>query len=383
MEIIENSLRNFSSGELTHFVGLESIEFAKNILERDVDHTELVNALFFSLGIGLIQDPSFRSKLIERMRKNDVDKVIGAIVEIYPDKPEILAIEEVEKKYEFLSEFSNIDIDNFAKALGVSEEWNSSKDNSARIKGITKLDPEYPLYSYQSEIAQKALQMIGNEKDTRAIIHLPTGSGKTRTAMNIACMHLRQNPIGLVVWLADTQELCSQASAEFGIAWRYLGDRSLKNYCYYADTDISLGGVDEGFLVAGLQKLNAARRSDRKLLFDLVAKNASLVIFDEAHKAIASTYSEISSELADNVTQDSFLLGLTATPGRTLMQGKGVESEGDMALSEFFNGKKISMHVAGYISPLDYLISNQYLARPEFLEIDYADTIKYTFAKKF
>ncbi len=378
VEIIRKALLNFSSGELIVFLGRESIEFAQKMLEQEVTHEQLVDSLYLGLGIGLIQDPEFREKLIERMSKEDVVNVLSVITQIYPDKKEVLDQPNIEYKYEFLNEFSKIDIDNFALALGITEEWEECKKGSRSVVGIQKLVAKYPMHSYQSEIVTRVLGFINEGVGSRCLIHLPTGAGKTRTAMNIACMHLRDRPQGLVVWLADTQELSSQAASEFMNAWNFLGNRTLKCYSYYSDTDISLGGIERGFLVAGLQKLNSARKSDRKLLFDLVARNASLVIFDEAHKAIASTYSEISVQLSESVRGKSFLLGLTATPGRSYMAG---ESPEDKRLSDFFNSKKISMSVPGYLSPVDYLISEKYLARPKFFEIDYANTIRFSFNK--
>jgi len=376
MDIIKRTLLKFSNGELVLFLGRSSIDFAELMLGQAVTHEQIVDSLYFSLGIGLIQNCDFREKLIERMSKQDVDDVLSTISSIYSSDTKISSLPTTISKYEFLIEFSKIDIDSFAMALGLADEWEESKNSSVKVKGIQKISAKYPMYPYQSEIVGRVLNLINDNINSRCLIHLPTGSGKTRTAMNVASMHLRMNPSGLVVWLADTQELCSQAALEFNKAWSFLGDRDVKNYSYYSDTDISLGGVEKGFLVAGLQKLNSIRKSESKLLFDLVAKNASLVIFDEAHKAIASTYSDISTELSRNISNKSFLLGLTATPGRSYMQGDSPE---DRSLSDFFNNKKISMSVAGYLSPIDYLISNKYLARPEFISVDYANTIKLSF----
>ena len=57
---------------------------------------------------------------------------------------------------------------------------------------------------------------------------MPTGSGKTRTAMNIIVDYLRSQEPSLIVWLAYSEELCEQAATEFQRAWQYLGDRD----CY-------------------------------------------------------------------------------------------------------------------------------------------------------
>jgi len=43
---------------------------------------------------------------------------------------------------------------------------------------------------------------------------MPTGAGKTRTAMNVIAEQLREFPEQAVVWLAHNEELCEQAASE-------------------------------------------------------------------------------------------------------------------------------------------------------------------------
>jgi superfamily II DNA or RNA helicase len=58
---------------------------------------------------------------------------------------------------------------------------------------------------------------------------------------------------------------------------------------------------------------------------------------------------------------DTALLGLTATPGRTWN-----DKDEDRKLAHFFGKKKVSLSVAGYSSPVDFLIDEGYLAKPTF-----------------
>jgi superfamily II DNA or RNA helicase len=97
---------------------------------------------------------------------------------------------------------------------------------------------------------------------------------------------------------------------------------------------------------------------------------------DEAHEAIAPSY---------RLVLDSFvmqhpsigLLGLTATPGRTW---SNVES--DRELAEYFGLRKVGLHVEGYDSPVEYLIAEQYLARPVFRSLFYEGRIEITDADR-
>ncbi|MDY6992242.1 MAG: DEAD/DEAH box helicase, partial [Pseudomonadota bacterium] len=175
----------------------------------------------------------------------------------------------------------------------------------------------------------------------------------------------------LVIWLTDRNELCEQALNEFIAAWKYLGNTTITSYGYFGDSDISLGGVNSGFLVCGVQSLWALRNSRRELLYRLLAKEAYLVVFDEAHKAAADTYSQM-IEFILSTSGDSKLLGLTATPGRKLSWLK-VEDDENTQLANIFGGNKVTMSIPGYVSPIQYLFDNNYLATPEFKSLDYSD----------
>jgi superfamily II DNA or RNA helicase len=96
-----------------------------------------------------------------------------------------------------------------------------------------------------------------------------------------------------------------------------------------------------------------------------LADVAQLIVIDEAHQAIAETYSSVLEVLAKN--KDSRILGLTATPGRTWN-----DPLRDAELADFFHKNKVTLQMPGYISPIDYLIDEGFLAKPLFetMQID-------------
>ena len=61
----------------------------------------------------------------------------------------------------------------------------------------------------------------------RALLQMPTGSGKTRTATELIIEHLNreENEISQVVWLANTRELCEQAIQCVSETWDHLGKK--------------------------------------------------------------------------------------------------------------------------------------------------------------
>ena len=76
------------------------------------------------------------------------------------------------------------------------------------------IKPSYGLFSHQRVVAKKAIEGL-TRHPYATLVHMPTGSGKTRTAMHIVAKTLQMQPHRLVIWLAQTSELLEQAASEF------------------------------------------------------------------------------------------------------------------------------------------------------------------------
>jgi superfamily II DNA or RNA helicase len=222
---------------------------------------------------------------------------------------------------------------------------------------------DYGLFKHQRRAALKVREKL-TSAPRKVILHMPTGAGKTRTAMHIIADHFRLREPATVVWLAHSEELCEQAAIEFEKAWAKLGNRDITVHRFWGARDIDLNQVSDGFIVAGLTKLYRSLKSNQNIIINL-GRKATLVVLDEAHSAIADTYKMLLEALtAQNL--DVALLGLTATPGRTWN-----DVNADMELAKFFRRQKVSLELEGYDNPVDYLISEGYLARPEFESLMY------------
>jgi DNA repair protein RadD len=226
-----------------------------------------------------------------------------------------------------------------------------------------RLEVEYGLFEHQRNAVRSAAVFL-EAGARRCVLHMPTGSGKTRTALNTVARELRSSEPKVVIWLAHSEELCGQAVDEFREAWSKLGDRPVDIYRYWGDADVDIGDVRDGFFVAGLSKLYSRAKRDMDFLVRL-ADRADLVIIDEAHQAIAETYRFLLDVLVER--NQSALLGLTATPGRTWN-----DPEADARLADFFARQKVTLTVPGYASPVDYLVDEGYLALPHFESLTYA-----------
>ncbi|KUI25821.1 restriction endonuclease [Mycobacterium sp. IS-1742] len=225
------------------------------------------------------------------------------------------------------------------------------------------ITPAHPLFAHQRLAAARVLDNLEREPH-RVMLHMPTGSGKTRTAMSVVCDLLNQREPRLVVWLAHSEELCEQAVEEFKKAWAHLGNRPVGVQRWWGSHGLAEPIIRDGIIVAGLSK---AYSSVRKSLAEIgtIAGHVGLVVMDEAHQAVAPTYSQLLDVLTES-GRPAPLLGLTATPGRTWN-----DIDEDERLADFFYRRKVSLEVAGYDNPIEYLVDEGYLADTEFEQLRY------------
>ena len=222
---------------------------------------------------------------------------------------------------------------------------------------IETAQARYGLFDHQRRAVSDLAPLLA-DFERRAVLHLPTGVGKTRTAMHVVAETLRRHEPGIVVWLASGRELLEQAIDAFVIAWEHLGTRSVQLGSMWGNRTPDLPAFTDGFLAVSLAKAWALMGSRDPGWAARLAPRVRLVVFDEAHQSVATTYKRITKELT--VDYRCALLGLTATPGRTW-----ADIDADGRLAEFFADNKVTLTVPGD-NPINYLIDQGYLARPIF-----------------
>ena len=230
---------------------------------------------------------------------------------------------------------------------------------------------EFGLFPHQRDVANRVSQSI-RDGYGRVVLHMPTGSGKTRTAMHIVSRFLTNSEPSVVIWLAASAELLDQAANAFVSAWSRLGNREIKILRFWGDYTQDMSTVpNDCFIVAGLQKMNAFK-SKAGIDIMRLANSVKLVVVDEAHQAIAPTYRDLIDSLV-NTGMSNALIGLTATPGRTWS-----DIDKDQRLSSFFEGQKVMLKAGDDNDPVLYLTEQGYLARAEFryLEIEMTSELK-------
>ena len=220
-----------------------------------------------------------------------------------------------------------------------------------------RLVPEHGLFDYQRDAVRELIPLL-SEGERRTVLHLPTGAGKTRTAMHVVAKFLNTVDPSVVVWLASGRELLEQAVFAFKDAWTHLGMRPVQVGTMWGDRLPDLDSFSDGFLAVGLAKGWAVLSMTDPGWATRIAPKVRLVVFDEAHQSIARTYRQLTEELM--LDYRCALLGLTATPGRTWSD---IDKDGELA--KFFSGNKVTLQVSGK-DPIGYLVENGFLARSNF-----------------
>ena len=117
----------------------------------------------------------------------------------------------------------------FVRSLGFSDEWagepKAKRPPYIEVEGPRSL-PE--LHDYQRVIATNMREMLraegGDSVERRGMVSMPTGSGKTRVAVQAIVEAVRDDGFrGGVLWVADRDELCEQAVEAWAQVWRSEG----------------------------------------------------------------------------------------------------------------------------------------------------------------
>ena len=229
----------------------------------------------------------------------------------------------------------------FAMALGFPPEFGGSRRarRPAEIWASGPM-PLGELHDYQDRLVGELGNLIVHhhkEAPARAVLGLPTGSGKTRVAVETA-VHCALRTGATVLWVAQTDELCEQAVQSFRQVWANLGQpwtelRLLR--LWGGNPNPGASDIDVPTVVVASIQTVVSRVSGT--LPEWI-QEASLVVIDEAHHAIAPSYTRLLNWLTAKQADDGNttlppLLGLSATPFR------GRNEEESHRLASRFGGR--------------------------------------------
>jgi superfamily II DNA or RNA helicase len=353
---LSRRLKMLGAAKLSNLIGQDKLEAINAVIRKEITEINMVNMLTTHYGSQILAQKPIREAILNGLPKPHLNYLLTG---------------------EFDNNSPTPSNENLQKLL--SARWGRESPFSIRFLSIFNLGNEYlpaerpdiiseeillpssALYDYQKRVKDRLLRSFFGGAQ-RVLIHMPTGAGKTRTATEGIVDYWRTtgDSNGYLMWLTDSEELCSQAEETFKKIWKIRGDSPIKLYKLWGDH--TLPKIDEtgGIIIASLQRLHRLRTSPSNEEFRVLAKMKTrnrLVVVDEAHKSIAPTYMQAIEFMCDLLTTK--LLGLTATPGRT-------DPNQVRILVEFYHNNKISITDEKGIdipNPILYLQQNEYLSQ--------------------
>ena len=348
---LKSVLLRLGNEEREGILGHNAIEIIQGLRNQDLSPFEIIQLILTRYsGAEILRLATLRNEIILALNKNEIVELANQIGFI---------LQQGVSPWESLIDgFKKSHIPGLLAFFETPDDAPMELDNTPSSETVK---PNYALFPHQLAAAHSAIEILRSET-RRVLLHMPTGSGKTRTAMHIVAEYLAAHPGHLVVWLASTEELCAQAADEFEKAWQSLGAFDANLYRFWGEHIVEYDDLTTGLLVAGLKKANDSLNVGDGRFIGRVGARTSLVVFDEAHQSIAETYRGVVDILFGAGAPDGTrVLGLSATPGRS-----ATDVEADRELVRFWGNKKVVLQIPGFDNPIDGLIQQGFLARPIF-----------------
>lgn len=279
-------------------------------------------------GVSILKNNEFRKEFLARLSKEEILLFRSALPDKYVECDDLRIIVNEVAKARWKK---NSITDCLLSILEITEDifQKDTLDNNS-VESIVADARFFELLDYQFVIKQRVLNELTNGIPlNRMLIQMPTGTGKTKTAMHTIIHHFNfnLNKSGLIIWLAHTKELLDQAYETFTSVWRHLGNGSVAAYKLWDKFELPDNGEElSGFLFGGFQKLISISKTKPDMFARLV-RNCKLIVVDEAHKAAAKETKLLINGLMNKTpdTPDRSLIGLTATPGRNIADNTDIK----------------------------------------------------------
>jgi len=244
------------------------------------------------------------------------------------------------------------------------------QDDSEELLVENETKCNSPLHDFQDRIRRKVVNLIFNGQK-RFLIHMPTGSGKTRTASEILLDFVRLSSSKAlfsekikILWIAQSSELCYQAFETVKFIFEKKSTVNIKLAHFYDNMNIPLEiENDSAIIFCSIQKLLIHYNEE---FWRKIRNETYLVIVDEAHRSVASKWVQALNFFVND--SSAYLLGLTATPGI----GAGID-DSNYLLSLFYHGNKVSITDENYVdleTPIEFLVQREFLAEIDRFDID-------------
>lgn len=332
-------LNRVPSHRLLNFLPEWQTPYFKNDL-FDINHEELIEYIY-SIKFEVFNNDKKLGKLLEFLNDDEINELVRVNVELRVLKHNLkdfikqLAIGNISKKIinDIKKELQIINFENI-EIITYKEEF---KSYGKRF---------YELFDYQMYIKEQLLNLILTDFPVKKVlVHMPTGTGKTKTTMHLVnqfYIDYMQKP-GLIIWIAHTNILLEQAEETLETVWERLGKGVLNIFRIYSGIEYNIETIinNGGIIFCNISSLISLLKNNESN-FNLISSKTNMIIFDEAHKILASESRRVISELVKVKPGYSSrtLIGLTATPGRSVYN-----DDENFRLAEYFDRTTIKIDV--------------------------------------
>ncbi len=357
---LEKHLIRMGMPILQEIIGKDELEAISLITNKSINEAMITDLLIKSNGSDIFSDRLLRGYVIHFLPENyksyleynKTDKKISLniekqlidrawnrtfrshfrLIEIFDLTYDYLPDEVIEDKNNFILKTENkIKEDNFfilivKKIIDFIKSLFSKKEEET-----------FGLEDFQIRIKNKLIEKINN-KNLKTIIHMPTGSGKTKTTIaSLLDYNLKTNFLAknFLIWLAHSDELCDQAIDSFENLWSPYGTQDLPLIRLKEQKIDEIKNLSGGIIICTYSKLHRMRMNNLgSKILEHIRTKSKFIIADEAHMVPAKTF----RDSIEFITKLDFtvLIGLSATPG-------GYYVDQTKELSDYFLKNKITI----------------------------------------
>lgn len=364
--ILVDLLRRCDMHTLSDILGPSVLAVIKEVHSVGVEG-KMAETILLKLGSKALQNIKLRMSLIDVFPLQIIDDFAEALGREFSSPIE--AVSELTKYFKSWNEKTS---SVFLRVLGLSNalEFRSQKDTRlpcelVKVEYGHEIVSTGQLHGYQSTVRHQLNKALLHSKDQKAVmVQMPTGAGKTFTALESVVDILRLNSHNtFVVWIVESNELAHQAFNSFKKIWAQKGDREIGLYRFHNGIVPEQLESDSGVAFCSFSTTNSVLAKDNhkgEVALKTILESTHTIIVDEAHSSMAETYEECLDVLKK--LSNPNLVGLTATPGR-------VNEEEFNGLVQLFDGLTIQIQDSNgkaISSPVNHLQELGYLAKINF-----------------
>jgi len=371
LKLLKEHIHSIIQGKKIELIGdndiVNAIDAYKDLLGLDDELSELSSIISNLYGREILIDN--KNKVFENILKFNselIPQIKSSFSEFNIDDDSQI-LNSISNKFNFLNHEFSLKLLN---TLGYKTDYFLPENKIEKLVNQPIQIPQFQLHNFQKYIKDKSIDFLLNpEKSNKHLIHLPTGAGKTKTAMELISDFIRSKSVissfdtsSTIIWIAHSTELCEQAFETFHLTWNLRGDspiNSIKFYEKFNLTDQLDEKIDSKIIFMTFGKIISAIKGNNPFILE-ISNKTDLVVIDEAHRSMAPEWNKGIQFFADNLSTQ--IIGLSATPGL------GSDQLQNSFLSAFFDANKIGLSDNLGVpvkNPIKYLRDREYLAEIE------------------